>query len=207
MAFTAPITLELITPRGVIAGLEVLGVFWKPVPLDQSSLQFDAGLYAWVDGVGARSETGDLELASDLLDRPILYKGIGEGELGVGGRLVKELGWIRPDAEHGHGRAMSTRNASAVVGPLEPAENDLAWLPDVVTTYGEAIIRQWLEESRETPKQLIRTAEKIAIRLGIHMGDTGAPVQSQHAGAWGTDAPHDWAAFAAARYLNLHDTA
>jgi hypothetical protein len=187
VAFTAPITLNLVTPRGVIAGLEVLGVFWKPVPFDLSPLQFEAGLYAWVDGIGARSQSGALALADDLLDRPILYKGIGDGELGVRGRLGQETGLIGPDAAHGHGIAMHARRASVVVGPLEAVEIDLTWLPEVVSAKGAAIISRWLEESWQTPAQLVRAAEKIAIRLGIHLGETAAPVQSQYAGAWDSD--------------------
>ncbi|MEY9889224.1 hypothetical protein ABIA31_002872 [Catenulispora sp. MAP5-51] len=36
--YAVPATLNLVTPRGVSAGLAVLGIGWQPVPLEQSVL-------------------------------------------------------------------------------------------------------------------------------------------------------------------------
>ncbi|MYS87894.1 hypothetical protein [Embleya scabrispora] len=205
--YTARIALDIITPRGISAGLGVLGIRWNPVPWEQCPLMDEEGLYAWVDGIGARSASGAMKLAADPLDRAVLYHGIGQGVLGVRGRLLHEHAWIGPDAGHAHGITMHARRAGAVVGAVDAQETDLSWLPELVHEDGAEIIRHWIEKCRQNPKALLEASERIAIRLGIHLGDTVAPVQSQHAGAWNTNAPHDWAAYAAAAYLRRDNPA
>jgi hypothetical protein len=192
---------HLVTPRGVSAGLAVLGIGWQPVPFEQSLLTTEEGLYAWVDGIGARGATGAMVLADDLLGRPVLYKGIGQGQLGVRERLEREHYWIGPASEHGHGIAMRARLASVVVGMVEPVDVDLAWLGEHINGTRVEAVLEWVLAVRQSPRTLLEAAERIAIRRGIYLGDTAAPVQSQFTGAWDVDGLHDLAAFGAAKYL------
>lgn len=59
-------------------------------------------------------------------------------------------------------------------------------------------LRDWLSN----PKlDIVDKAEELCIRAAVHIGDTPPPLNSHHAGAWGTDAPCDWGAWAVAQLL------
>jgi hypothetical protein len=75
----------------------------------------------------------------------------------------------------------------------------LDWLSDTLVEAGVKAVAGLLADV--APTTPVAVAEAIAIRLAIHLGDTGAPVNSADAGAWATNRPADWAAFACARAL------
>jgi hypothetical protein len=65
---------------------------------------------------------------------------------------------------------------------------------------------QRLEEWLSAPKPIaLRKAEQICIRAAVHIGDTPPPLNSHHAGAWGSSHPNDWAGWAAAQILTYQD--
>jgi len=200
---TAPVTLQLATARAVQLGLTMFGIEWidpRKVLPGETSTSTASGLYAWVDGVGAPG-LPDADAIADL-DRPVLYWGIGEDKKkGVRGRLANEWSWIGEAAGHGHGRAMHRRRAFPLVGPVTFKQGQdrsglYAALNENAAEAEEAVL-DWLGNG-PSPEQV---AERLAIRLSIHLGDTGAPVQSTYAGAWDSLHGADWAAWAIAKIL------
>ncbi|MFF4507602.1 hypothetical protein [Streptomyces sp. NPDC001401] len=195
--FTAPVALNLTTPRAVTLALAELGLGWEPIPLDVANNDRQAGLYAWVDGLVD-------ELAVDLVDRGVLYWGIGTGAGGAVERVRREIGFVGPNATHAHGITVHRRAAVPIAAPVTVQETDLGWLTSPafdIKPEGAAIALHWLEEIKDSPSLLIKAVEHLAIRIAIHFGDTGAPVNSTHAGAWEDDSPADWAAWGVVQHL------
>nr|WP_296774165.1 hypothetical protein [Rhodococcus sp. (in: high G+C Gram-positive bacteria)] len=187
----APISLRLITPRLLIEGLRYLGLAWEPEPFEEvGSDDQRPGMYTWVDGI---------DLSRDAVDRAVLYTGIG---MNARYRVVKESSWKTGD--HAHGRMLARRNACALLGSVTGSGTpDLSFLHELSERHllkeeGIAIVHDWVE--RVSP---LRQAEEFSIRLSIHLGDTVSPVNSQFAGAWNTQRPADWAAFAVAAWMAL----
>lgn len=185
----APVTLRLTTPRLIIDGLRYIGLDWEAKPFDEVPAEDRRpGLYTWVDGI---------DLSRDLLDRAVLYTGVGEEKRGVRGRVAKERSWTSGD--HAHGRMLERRRAEPVLGAVTIVDDlDLHFLDVLVENellHEKAvdIIRGWGAYS-----SAIERAEEFAIRLSIHLGDTVTPVNSQYAGAWRNLRPADWAAYAVA---------
>ncbi|MGX1668615.1 hypothetical protein [Streptomyces sp. NPDC055400] len=195
--FTAPVALNLTTPRAVTLAFAELGLGWQPVPLDAANIDGQAGLYAWVDGIVD-------EPAANLVDRGVLYWGIGTGTGGVVERVRREIGYVGPGASHAHGIAVRRRAAVPVAAPVTVQDTDLGWLTSPkfdIKPEGAGIALHWLEEIKDSPLLLIKAVEHLAIRIAIHFGDTGAPVNSTHAGAWENDSSADWAAWAVVQHL------
>jgi hypothetical protein len=155
-----------------------------------------AQLYTWV--VGPTDRDGMPHHAG------VLYIGIGTGADGWVGRIRREHGWVGPSAEHGHGMAMYRTKAIVIGGPVGYEPDPLAWLSGVdLPDKGRQIIKNYLATvGAQSP---VAAAEKIAIRLAIHIGDTGAPVNSSGAGGWANDRAEDWAAYAVAKLLRPAD--
>ncbi|MFD9817441.1 hypothetical protein [Streptomyces violascens] len=196
-AFTAPVVLNLTTPRAVSLAFAELGLGWAPVPLDMANIDGQAGLYAWVDGRVDAPTTS-------LVDRGVLYWGVGTGAGGVVDRLRREIGYVGPGASHAHGIAVHRRAAVPVAAPVTVQDTDLEWLTSPafdMKPEGVAIALHWLEEIKDNPLLLVKAVEHLAIRIAIHFGDTGAPVNSTHAGAWENDSPADWAAWGVVQHL------
>lgn len=182
---TAPTTLRLMTPAAMSACLAVLGFVWEPHALDESELTTEHGLYSWADG-GPDSH-------QDPRQRGILYIGVGESAKGVLDRLKNEQKWATDDAEHAHGLAVFRRRAVPLVSTVRHEPTDVSWLDDI--SGQPAAIRAWLQDPSTSA---VSKAERMAIRLGIFIGDVGAPVQSTHAGAWANVTAAHYAAYAAA---------
>lgn len=142
----------------------------------------------------------------ELLDRPVLYVGIGKGtDGGLPGRLKDETGWITADAAHSHGRAMHSLQAKAVGGPVYHTCRDLRWLSTPVANQPSwwsdsrwKAFRTWLTAAEPS---VLEKAEQLSIRVAAHIGYTAPPVNSKHASAWATDAESDWGGWVAAQRL------
>jgi hypothetical protein len=51
------------------------------------------------------------------------------------------------------------------------------------------------------PEPYLKRAEHVAVRMAMHLGDVGAPVNSQYKGAWAGSTSEDWVAYAASEAL------
>ncbi|WP_277958854.1 hypothetical protein [Frigoribacterium faeni] len=181
-------TLRLITPLTLQAGLRLIGVAWN---VSDKEVAGSAGLYCWVHG--ARD--------GDPLRSGVLYIGIADGKGGLKARTTDEESWRGGD--HAHGIALERTHAAVVAGSVKTdvdVDVDLGWVDDLISDGRlSPTARPFVDEWRE--ERALKEVEEVAIRLAIHLGDTGAPVNSFHAGAWRNDRPADWVAFAIAREL------
>jgi hypothetical protein len=206
-ALTATAALDLVTTRTLIEVLALLGIEWSPIPFDElirpsekGLIQPSAeGLYAWVIGRG--------QDRIDPLDRPVAYIGVGASkDGGLQGRLLAESNIIHDSAAHAHGRAMSRLHGSPLGGPVRQiAGADISPIEETIRASrfaqreaGIQELRSWLSASRP---DTVHKAEQLCIRAAIHIGDTPPPVNSQYAGAWGSEAASDWGGWAAAQRL------
>jgi hypothetical protein len=192
-AAAAPLTalaaLQLTTPAALSEGLRLLGLMWEPAPWDASTGDTAPGMYAWVIPTHP----------DDLVHCPAVYLGIGERDVGWRARVRDEESWRSGD--HAHGIAIRRTNAKAVGGPIHRTEPEMGWLPGIVTDEGVKTLVAYLHD--EVAAAPLRTAEAIAIRMAIHLGDTGSPVNSTQGGAWNNNSGQDWAGYAAARRLRM----
>lgn len=190
MKLTSPVTLNLMTPVAMRAGLKLVGFEWnyqvwdtvtKPATIDH--------LYFWGKG-----ETPDTLGAT--------YIGIDESE--DGHRVRFEYNSATTDYIHAHARAVVRTGSTTVSAPLIKHAPDLSWAHETKTEkYVEALAAKW-QHLYDTERPL-RLTEQFAIRLSVHLGDTGVPVNSEHKGAWGIKSvkgtPVDDVAEAVAQYL------
>lgn len=194
---TAKATIDLVTTRTLTRALALLGIDWSPVPFDET-MTSEKGLYSWVIGRGYQR--------IDLLDRPVAYVGIGDGDAGgLYRRLSNETSWIEEYAAHAHGRAMYRLrlDGSALGGPVRRTSADISWIDTTIRDSdfkrkerGIQELRAWL-----AGPNLVEIAEQLCIRAAVHIGDTPPPLNSQHANAWASDAPCDWGGWAVAQRL------
>lgn len=215
--YVAETSLRLPNPHGVSEVLWLLGMNWAPNAFDKGDVGDDfagPGLYMWVVGP---------QVQADPMRSGGLYVGVGNRmKGGVGERLRNEWSWVDKEAWHAHGRAMAHTNAVVLAGPVSWRDDvDLSWL-DVSTPalaewaypprrwgrpWGE-VLRAWLA-SHPAPEA---TAEAIAIRAGIYLGDVGFPVNSKMASAWNVDyggperGREDGAAWAAVKVLRAESS-
>ncbi|MEU5931062.1 hypothetical protein [Micromonospora sp. NPDC047187] len=189
---TSLVTLRLATPTALRNGLALLGLRWSAQSDDHDEAGTEVGLYCWVAAGFGQELVNPMQGAA-------LYIGIGTGLRGWRGRLRKERSWIGEDSDHGHGMAMHRTGAKVVGGPVTYSPLPVDWLPHAGVEEGDRAIHRLVSDAAST--QPVVLAEAIAIRLAIHLGDTGAPVNSAGAGAWATNNPADWAAFACAKAL------
>jgi hypothetical protein len=178
-SWLAEASLNLMTPAALAHGLRLLGIEWSPAAVSADETD-DAtqGLYVWVDG-GERND-------SNPTHAPILYIGKAAGVAGLTKRVGDERRWATDEYLHGHARAMSRRKAGVLGGPVAFYGLDRSQLADVAKAFehlspASADAFDWLESD---PSLILSRTEHIAIRLAIHLGDTGAPVNSHLAGAW-----------------------
>ena len=168
-ALTAPLTIELMTVRTLRRALSHVGWLWTPVPW-VASASTRGHLYTWVAGP-----------ASQLEDRGSLYIGIDESTRGD--RLSREYAMATEEYVHGHALAVLRNGAKAASGLLAQREVDLRWAlglrsPDCVAR----LFDEWI--ALRAGLRPLRLAEQFAVRCSLHLGDTGAPVNSQYKGAW-----------------------
>lgn len=166
--------LNLTTPDDISEGLRRIGVSWNPSP--HSGESHDS-LYSWVVG---ESQTGAVQ-------RGVIYIGIDNST--TGGRVSDEHSW-RGEGIHAHGLALARTKAIAVLSPvvLQDADRvDEAW--SALSTRSERYPgevergRAWFDEAVAEGK-LLSACEKFAIRLTVHLGDVGVPVNAQYKNAW-----------------------
>lgn len=203
---TTSVLIRLATPLAVKECLGFLGFSWGPAPAAGHESTADPVLYSWV-AAGSIPDDG-------LVRCGAIYWGIGEGADGGIGRLNMESADMHSTPwMHGHGMGCQRLAARPVVGVvtrdaaiLSNEGGDLDWMQDhlafkdakrvgpAARAFQNALT--WLQDdSRSATAQ----AEMLAIRIAMHLGDTGAPLQSRHASAWGVDDGYDIAAYAAAR--------
>jgi hypothetical protein len=198
---TAPVSVRLATPAAVRACLRHLGFEWKPVPAAASTLTVEPILYAWVAGGDAKG--------MDPLYGGVLYWGIGQGVKGGTERLKYEgANLFTQEWTHGHGMGNQRLGAAPVIGTVTRIEGaDLGWMHEHLAFRDpEGAPGSTMEAAKQAilAGHTLPTAERLAIRAAMHLGDTGAPIQSMHAGAWAPTpnaAPFDNAAYAAARHI------
>lgn len=53
----------------------------------------------------------------------------------------------------------------------------------------------------DSKPDILNKAEQLCIRAAIHIGDAPPPLNSHHAGAWGSSHPNDWGGWAAAQLI------
>lgn len=175
----------LATPETLAAGLALVGAQWA---VTEDPAGHERGLYASVSGRGRTQAT----------QSGVLYIGIANGKGGLKQRTGYEES-VR-GGEHAHGMAIERNNARVVAGPVTYVDADLSWIRELIEAKeldprAEKIITDWCAD------RTLPTVEEVAIRLAIHLGDTGAPVNSSRAGGWANDRPGDWVAFAIAQHL------
>lgn len=181
----AATTIHLMTPTTLARGLALVGVHWS---VTEDPVDNEHGLYAWVSG-----QAGTPPLRSG-----VLYIGIANGR----GGLKRRTGFEESGrgGDHAHGLAIKRNLARVVVGGVTHEVADLTWVRDLIADdemapRAEQIITDWCAAPS------LNAIEEVAIRLAIHLGDTGAAVNSSHAGGWANDRPGDWVAFAIAQEL------
>lgn len=175
--YTTAVTLNLTTVHALIDGLAHIGIVWNPVPFDPESPLESNGLYAWATPKMAA-----------------IYIGIGErgNSKGLKERLLYEIDGVQGAYVHGHALAIKRLNLATEL--VTPYAGDLYFNYDLDSTWVDNA-DNWSERGRTTVKNLIqsiqtgersiyRVAEKFCIRLSIHMGDTGAPVNATHKSGW-----------------------
>ena len=127
-----------------------------------------------------------------------LYAGIGHGSNGLRRRVLGEYDDASRTAYHGHGIAVQRTKATVVAGEVEWVSDPgpvLGWLdrhadglkewnwkPDRWDDEWDVVIRRRLSDRLDA---IVPTAEAIAIRAAVYLGDVGFPVNSKMAGAWG----------------------
>ena len=171
--FTAPVTLHLATIDGISAGLAAYGILWDPQPFDIENPPQTNGLYAW---------------ATD--NRAVIYLGVGERASGDGlaTRVMTEIGWANAANVHGHALAVTGLGRRGVT--VQPYAGEVTVDPDFDQTRIEthqdwADIEHVMNAFRASREAPVKEAEKLAVRLSVHLGDIGVPVNSQYKGAWG----------------------
>ena len=173
--FTAPVTLHLTTIDGISAGLAAYGLLWKPRPFDIDNPPQTNGLYAW---------------ATD--NRAVIYLGVGINANGAGlaTRIKTEIGWANAQNVHGHALAVTGLGRRGIT--VQPYAGEVTVDPAFEPTsignedWADIVhVRDALIAMGESP---IKGAEKLAVRLSMHLGDIGVPVNSQFKSAWGTKA-------------------
>ncbi|MFG2058529.1 hypothetical protein ACGFI9_31345 [Micromonospora sp. NPDC048930] len=191
LKYTTAVTINLVTVATLQRGLDLLGLRWRPAPTDAIP-DDERGLYGWVIGRGADSGTG-------LLNRAVAYVGVGMGDGGLLRRLRDERSWVGQDATHGHGRAMFLLQGEAVGGAcIQDPGADLSWLDGTITADGYRKLVDWLTADPLSPAE---KAERLCVRMALHIGDIAPPVNSQYAGVWNSNDAWDWGGWAVAARL------
>lgn len=194
-------SIALATPAELQAGLRLLGLEWT---LRDGEHSRKGDMYVWVCG-----DDRDGESASGV-DRGVLYVGVDQS--GRGGRTQYEEsgrgGW------HGLGLAIERTRASVLTGSVSTAE-PLTAHPRL----GEGAKGSYVGEVPNGMEHLraeiaagraVAAAERIAVRLCMHIGTIGAAVNSQYASAWRVGEalkPYDDLAYWAAEHLRAEQVA
>lgn len=171
--FTAPVTLHLTTIDGIVAGLAAYGILWDPQPFDIENPPKTNGLYAW---------------ATD--NRAVIYVGVGKRISGDGLaiRVNSEIGWATPENVHAHALAVTgLARRGITVRPYAGAVTvDPNFDPTTIDAEDWTDKQYVLNAVAALLADPIKEAERLAVRLTVHLGDIGVPLNSQYKGAWGS---------------------
>lgn len=206
----ASLSTYAVTPELLSRALGEAGFIWDPSKTWEGGDVDGHYLYAWV--------APQAEYRSDVDQRlqgsPVLYLGISTSAT-PHRRLQDETNWTkRSNPTMGLSIAVSRHASRAVFGEVEllPAlrkrlESDeperthllrefalekVSWAQHPTTIAGK-LVDFWKGIDPASP---VKAAELLAIRAAIHLGHIGAPVNSASAGAWESDTPTDWMAYA-----------
>lgn len=197
-----------VTPLLLSEALKEAGLLWTPSKTWAGGPVEGHYLYAWV----APQALERADVLDHLQRSPVLYIGISASATPQR-RLQEETNWS--DAHNptmGLSLAVSRHAARAVYGEvtldpsllecLLPHEDDgplveraadmTSWAVNP-QTIGRNLVLFWRGIKLDRP---VEAAESLAIRCAIHLGHIGAPVNSSGAGAWESEAPADWMAYA-----------
>lgn len=177
---TAPLTLNLMTLDGLREGLAMLGVSWKPVVYEHANPPLTNGLYAWATTEGVVLNIGTAWHRDGL---------------GLAMAIPAQIAAAWQDTwGHGHAVALQRLKARGIdvhpyVGGLESADVfDPAWLEVFVGQLGPEFIPKYRTDMLKAAKRLraepYEHAERFAVRLSMHLGDTGAPLNHTYKNAW-----------------------
>jgi hypothetical protein len=201
----ATVQLRLLTPAAAVEAFKLVGLNWNPTAVevtktggedgykpefsDRNPRISTAGLYAWTVPTGRDDH--------DFMTGGIIYWGVGHD---LDKRLASELKGVAAAYVHGHGMASHRTGARPVRGEVDYNTNfdDYKWVRAVTDQFAsigdedETYERYWTYLQRfandlRNANTRGPTIEKFGVRLSMHVGDVGAPVQSQHAGAWARD--------------------
>lgn len=181
---TVPTLLNLTTAEEIQRALAFVGIQWAPSesPNGESGL-----LYAW--GIHANGSV-------ELHDFAVLYIG---KDVSAGKRLRDELRWSGDDYIHGHALAIQRTQMTHVSArpycELQSLDGVKASLSQLVTDHWSASEGAQAEiESCMRALDLLHSGdlsqvEYFAIRVSIHVGDVGAPINSSGKNAWALKSP------------------
>lgn len=192
---TAIEQVALATAADLQAGLRLVGIEWEPRVGEHSR---PGDMYVWVCG-----DAGEQSAVSSL-HRGVLYVGVDQS--GRGGRTEYEervrRGW------HGHGLALERMHATALTGSVSAAAPFSAH-PGLGAGAKGPYVNEVPDGLRHlhadiSAGRVVAAAERLAVRLCMHVGAIGAAVNSQYASAWKVSdslKPYDDLAYWVADYL------
>lgn len=177
---TTKLNLNLTSAGDIRRALEFVGVNWDPTPVSGTQPVADGGiLYTW--GVGGES----------INDFAVLYIG---KDVRNGERINNEITWSDEAQNNYHGHALAVRRTGMRVIAARPE-----LLPQPALDLKSAAALSYVAEKqlagstdhasctralKALSTQGIRAFENFAIRLSIHLGDVGAPINAASKSAW-----------------------
>lgn len=178
---TAPLTLNLATIDGIREGLSLLGIKWEPAVYDQETPPLDDGLYAWA----TENEGVVLQLGAAV-----------DHGYGLTTEVPLQIALAREDRRkfHGHARALQRLKARGVevlpyAGELTVEDSfDISWLTaageEVFSAYTPDMAREVLDAVARLRAKPYKHAERFAVRLSMHLAETGFPLNHTYKDAW-----------------------
>lgn len=178
---TTHFTLNLATVDGIREGLSLLGINWDPEVYDHGKAPLTDGLYAWA----TKDEGVILNLASAW------YKD-GYGLLRI---LPVQMATALDTRYHGHARTLQRLKARGIevlpyAGELTVDDTyDSSWLTEAgdqaFATYTPDMAREVLDAVARLRAKPYKHVERFAVRLSMHLAETGIPLNHTYKDAWG----------------------
>ena len=179
---TTHFTLNLATVDGIREGLSLLGIKWEPAVYDQEDPPLTDGLYAW-----ATKDEG-----------AVIHLGVAVDEgYGLVGELPFQLAMAKESKRqfHGHARTLQRLSARGIevlpyAGELTVDDTcDSSWLTaagdQAFATYTPDMASEVLEAVGRLRANPYKHVERFAVRLSMHLAETGIPLNHTYKDAWG----------------------
>ncbi|QIK63791.1 hypothetical protein G7068_11795 [Leucobacter viscericola] len=192
--------LNLTTAEEIKTALEFVGIDWEPSAQPPT---VPGLLYVW--GIHAVS-------GNSLEDFAVLYIG---KDVTAGKRLEDEHSWSGDEYVHGHALAVQRTQMSPLAGNpslklAQPAEDLRAQISHLVSIgmNGTANTREEVDRCLLALDLLhslnLAIIETFAIRLSVHFGDVGAPINCSGKNAWAVKSKNGNPLDALAYWVSLH---